>query len=502
MFKFIRLIMVILMGMLLFAGCGGSDGTGSEDIKTSLAESTDSEAPKITISGKSSITIVEGSTYTDAGATATDNLDGTVKVTTSGSVNSSKVGTYTITYTAVDKAGNITTVKRTVKVVPKGKPIDNTAPIITLSGKSSITIKQGTTYTDAGATAKDDVDGVVTVKLTGSVDSSKVGTYTITYTATDKAGNKATAKRTVKVVKKTVVADITPPVITIQGDNPASVVQNATYTDAGATAVDTIDGTVTVKSTGSVDTSTLGEYTITYTATDKAGNKATDSRKVNVTLPPDTIPPVITITGDNPLKISQGETFSDPGATAVDDRDGTVTVTPSGTVDMSTVADYTITYTATDKAGNETNETRIVTVKPADVVWEVSTVTEFRQALEDAAANGENDRIVFSAGIYKTTSDNLGTFTFDDNEAFTLTIESAEGLTNKDVILDGNNTNRVFNFNNTASSTLMFKGVSVINGKNGIYCNKNIEVEDCNISKESYKNNSTPKIKNSTIIKS
>ncbi len=309
---------------------------------------SDNTAPIITLNGKSSITIKQGTTYTDAGATAKDDVDGTVKVTISGSVNSSKVGTYIITYTAVDKAGNTTTVKRTVKVVPKGTPIDNTAPIITLNGNSSLTIKQGTTYTDAGATAKDDVDGTVKVTISGNVNSSKIGTYIITYTAVDKAGNKATKKRTVEVVAVStppVVVDKIAPVITLKGDENISIVQGTTYTDTGATAKDNIDGIVNVTSRGSVDYSKLGTYTITYTATDKAGNKSTKTRQVNVVRPADTTAPVITISGDNPLEITQGETFADPGATAKDDRDGTVTVTPSGTVDMSNVGDYTILLT-------------------------------------------------------------------------------------------------------------------------------------------------------------
>ncbi|MEN8727129.1 MAG: immunoglobulin-like domain-containing protein, partial [Sulfurovum sp.] len=76
--------------------------------------------------------------------------------------------------------------------------------------------------------------------------------------------------------------DTTPPVITILGDNPATVIQNETYTDAGATALDDRDGPVPVIATGSVNTALVGPYTITYTATDSAGNKATDSRSVNV----------------------------------------------------------------------------------------------------------------------------------------------------------------------------------------------------------------------------
>ena len=57
------------------------------------------------------------------------------------------------------------------------------------------------------------------------------------------------------------------PVITITGDNPVTVEQYQTYTDAGATATDA-SGSVTVTSSGTVDTSTVGTYTITYTSTD------------------------------------------------------------------------------------------------------------------------------------------------------------------------------------------------------------------------------------------
>lgn len=77
-------------------------------------------------------------------------------------------------------------------------------------------------------------------------------------------------------------ADTTAPVITITGGNTATVAQNATYTDAGATATDDVDGTVNVTTTGTVDTSTLGDYTFTYTATDAAGNTATETRTVTV----------------------------------------------------------------------------------------------------------------------------------------------------------------------------------------------------------------------------
>lgn len=76
--------------------------------------------------------------------------------------------------------------------------------------------------------------------------------------------------------------DSTPPVITVIGDNPTSVIVGFSYTDAGATAVDDTDGNIAVVTSGTVSTDTIGSYTLTYTATDSAGNTATATRTVNV----------------------------------------------------------------------------------------------------------------------------------------------------------------------------------------------------------------------------
>ncbi|MGB1009783.1 MAG: DUF1800 family protein, partial [Thiolinea sp.] len=159
--------------------------------------------------------------------------------------------------------------------------------------------------------------------------------------------------------------DTSAPVITINGDNPASVVQSSVYTDAGATATDNIDGTVAVTSSGSVNTNTVGSYTITYRATDAAGNTATAARVVNVVLAPDTTAPVITINGDNPLDVLQGSNYIDAGATATDAIDGNVTVTVSGLVNTAELKQYVLTYTATDAAGNIATATRTVNVVAA-----------------------------------------------------------------------------------------------------------------------------------------
>ena len=78
------------------------------------------------------------------------------------------------------------------------------------------------------------------------------------------------------------VADTQAPVITLAGDASLSIEQNSAYEDAGASATDNIDSSVEVSSSGSVDISTLGEYIVTFTATDSAGNSSTVDRLVTV----------------------------------------------------------------------------------------------------------------------------------------------------------------------------------------------------------------------------
>lgn len=70
---------------------------------------------------------------------------------------------------------------------------DTTPPVITLIGEAEITLTLGSGYTDAGATALDDVDGDISSKIiiVNPVDLTNIGDYTITYNVSDAAGNAA-----------------------------------------------------------------------------------------------------------------------------------------------------------------------------------------------------------------------------------------------------------------------------------------------------------------------
>lgn len=76
---------------------------------------------------------------------------------------------------------------------------DTTFPVISLKGDALEVVTLNSPYSDAGATATDDLDGVLTVETDGSVDTNFAGIYYIIYSATDAAGNQANATRTVVV---------------------------------------------------------------------------------------------------------------------------------------------------------------------------------------------------------------------------------------------------------------------------------------------------------------
>jgi surface protein len=159
---------------------------------------------------------------------------------------------------------------------------DTESPIITINGSTNISVNIGTTYTDAGATAMDNRDGDITASIiaTSTVDTNAFGTYTVTYNVSDAAGNAANpAVRTVNV------SDLEAPIISLLGENPVSVTQDATYIDPGATAFDNVDGDITANIilTNTVESSTPGTYTVTYNVSDAAGNVANPVvRTVNV----------------------------------------------------------------------------------------------------------------------------------------------------------------------------------------------------------------------------
>ena len=124
-------------------------------------------------------------------------------------------------------------VTRTVNVV------DTTVPVITRIGANPVTIEVGSSYIDAGATASDIGDGDLTgaIVTVNPVDADVIGVYTVPYNVTD-----ASLKQAVQVTRTVNVVDTTAPLVTLIGAKTVTVEVGSAYVDAGATAVDLVDG--------------------------------------------------------------------------------------------------------------------------------------------------------------------------------------------------------------------------------------------------------------------
>jgi len=76
--------------------------------------------------------------------------------------------------------------------------------------------------------------------------------------------------------------DTTPPKITLIGKKRVYIPVGSEYIEAGATAVDNVDGEVDVEIYGDIDTNRVGTYTLFYKAKDRVGNISIDTRFINV----------------------------------------------------------------------------------------------------------------------------------------------------------------------------------------------------------------------------
>lgn len=220
-----------------------------------------------------------GTPYVEPGFTAVDNLDRdiTARVVVSGSVDHTFVGTYAVKYNVTDSQGIPALEKaRVVNVV------DTTPPVIILLGDNPLRLEVGTPYLEPGYIATDICDGDMTgdVVVKGSVNHNVVGSYALQYNVSDWSGNPAEEKtRTVEV------AEMTPPVISLLGDNPITLEVGTPYVEPGYEATDNYDGDITadVAVTGSVDHTIPGAYVLRYNVCDSSGNAAEEkTRTVNV----------------------------------------------------------------------------------------------------------------------------------------------------------------------------------------------------------------------------
>lgn len=422
----------------------------------SPTDDTENLKPVITLLGDIAMSILLGTSYTEPSATVADPEEGNItsKLLISGTVDAGILGAYVVKYNATDSQNLAADeVERTVTVVAACSdgidndgdgntdfPADtgctdsndnneNNTPVITLLGLNPTNVTIGGVFTDSGSTALDAEDGDISTStiVTGTVNTSVLGIYTLYYNVTDSEGLAATEKTRVVNVNPVVTecndgidndgdllidfgsdlgCDSTSdndendkPVISIVGADPMTVYLNTTFTDPSATVLDAEDGDITVPklvSLGTVDISVLGAYTITYNATDSKNLAAdTKTRIINVVstctdgidndsdglidYPTDpgcsgpnddseNSKPIITLLGSIIMNLSVGTAYVEPNATVADAEEGDITskLVIAGSVNTSLAGTYTVTYNATDSQSLAADQkTRTVNVAPA-----------------------------------------------------------------------------------------------------------------------------------------
>lgn len=229
--------------------------------------------PTFKLNGEETVEIEYGTEYKDAGATAKAKFsDISDKITVESNVDTSKIGTYTVTYKVPNNNGE-DTYTRTVIVK------DTQAPVVTLTGEENVEIDFGKEYEEEGFSVKDGYDGEIpNDKVAREERKTENGNIEIHYIVSDSSSNKADKVRYIKVVDKTA------PEIKLNGKAFVSLKTNEEFKDEGATAIDKKDGDLTSRITkeGNVDTSKDGKYTITYKVKDNNDNEATAQRTVFV----------------------------------------------------------------------------------------------------------------------------------------------------------------------------------------------------------------------------
>lgn len=306
-------------------------------------------------------------------------LEDNQKNTTSETDESNENYTSNITYKAYIKCKNIyTTVGYGSKKVIGTKNVEKTQsqkdtekPKITIFGDKKMTIYIGDEYVEQGAMAIDNVDDDLTnsIKISGKVDTSKVGTYKIKYTVIDSSNNKATVTRTVIVKEKDnsdstkkINKDVTKPQIEFNNQSAYQRICTGNKVDISSTgaygyvARDNVDGDITSKvnisgSTGIINT--IGTYSLTYEVSDAAGNKTTVQKNFDVVSCQSTTPKTIVTptTPTTPTTPQPAVTPTVPNTTTI------VPVTSVSCTTLSVKVNSTSKLTVSISPGTATNKT-------------------------------------------------------------------------------------------------------------------------------------------------
>ena len=387
------------------AGVGTYVTTGASFTLTVTKPVVVNTPPTVTVAG-----VVNGASYEfgnipAATCSVTDKEDGNSSVAASlGAITGPRaaegLGSQTATCDYTDKGGLGANSSATYAIV------DTTKPLVAATAPAPTEASGPSTPVVFAASAYDAVDGSrpVSCSATGGTTYASgagfpVGTTTLTCSATDKAGNTGTSDPFAVVVRDTTAPTLTTSSNVVVGNDVAKVTYDA------ATAIDLVDGAVTASCTPASGTAfALGTTTVSCTAADKAGNKATGSFTVevqDVKKPVVTVPANVTVEATGPA----GAAATWEAVTAVDDVDGGLPVRcGAASGDVFPIGTTTVTCSATDKAGNTGDSSFTVTV--ADTT---EPTLDLPGDITREATSGVGAAAAFSAAAHDVVSGDVAT---------------------------------------------------------------------------------------------
>ena len=162
-----------------------------------------------------------------------------------------------------------------------------------------------------------------------------------------------------------VIQDMKPPVISLIGLDSVWVEKGYQYLDAGAVAMDNVDGNLTsiMITSNPVDSTVVGTYVVRYNVSDLDGNDALEVTRI-VIVTPDVTAPVITLNGSASVNVTVGTNYTDAGATAEDyfQHDLTPQMQFGDNIDLGVLGTYYNWYRVEDASGNKDSVARVVNV--------------------------------------------------------------------------------------------------------------------------------------------
>ncbi len=294
------------------------------------------------------VTITEGANFDPmSGVSATDVENGnlTNKITYESDVKTDKPGTYHVTYTVVDNSNFHASKEITVKVTSAE------LPTIDAENREVNQFEEFDYMTGVKATAYDGTDLTDSITYDKTVDTNVSGTYEVTYKVKDSKGKEAS---------KTITVTVIPNEKPVINASDKEIYLNSEFDPLeGVTATDKEDGELKVEYEGEVKTDVIGNYEITYKATDKNGQVTTKTITVKV------IANQLPVINASDKTIYLNSEFNPlEGVTATDEEDGKIDKIEVVKNDVKTDKEgkYEVTYSVTDSYNQTVTKTIIVTV--------------------------------------------------------------------------------------------------------------------------------------------